>query len=128
MRKRIKMILAAAGIVTAFAISPAVARPTQDSKMSDGSGSKMSHQQMMDKMDKLTADDKAAMYDRMSNRDKMAAMKMSGHDMNKMSHKESMDMMGKMSTEDKAGAFDKMPMEKRMTMMRMHKDSKMMNK
>lgn len=72
----------------------------------------------MDKMGTMSADDKATMFDQMTDKDKMSMMKMGGHDMGKMSHQESMDMMGKMSMQEKADMFDTMPMEKRMAMMK----------
>ncbi len=81
------------------------------------SGSKMSHQQTMDKMHAMSAEDKAAMFDHMSEKDRMSAAKMAGHDMSKMSHEDAMEMMSKMSTEEKAAIFDKMPADKRMAMM-----------
>lgn len=101
MSKRIRMILAVVGLLTASAIAQ-----TTDSKMAgkDTPG-KMTDQQMMDKMEKMSVDDKAAMFDKMSAHDKMSAMKMAGHD------------TGKMSAQDKADAFDKMPMEKKMSAM-----------
>ena len=135
MRKKIQMTLAVAGLFSGLAITSAFAQTSDDKKMSDDkmsgeqmSGKKMSHQEMMDKMNKMSVDDKAAMFDKMSEKDKMSAMKMGGHDMGKMSHGEMMDM-GKMSTQDKADMFDKMPMEKKMSMMKggsmMHKGKKM---
>ena len=74
---------------------------------------------MMDKMNSMSSDDKAAMFDKMSPKDQMSAMKMAGHDTGKMSHQEMMDSMGKMSAQDKAAMFDKMPMSKKMAMMKM---------
>jgi hypothetical protein len=65
----------------------------------------------------MSADEKAAMFDKMSAHDKMSAMKMAGHDTSKMSSTERTDMMGKMSAQEKADAFDKMPMEKKMSAM-----------
>jgi hypothetical protein len=71
----------------------------------------------MDKMDKMSIDEKAAMFDKMTAHDKMAAMKAAGHDTSKMSSTERMDMMGKMSAQEKADAFDKLPMQKKMSVM-----------
>jgi hypothetical protein len=81
--------------------------------------SKMSSKQMMDKMSHMSTDEKAAMFDKMTNREKREAMKMAGHDMSKMSTKERMDTMSKLSTQDKADMFDKMPMDTKMATMKM---------
>jgi len=79
---------------------------------------KMSSQQMMEKMNHMSTAEKAAMFDKMSNSEKMHAMSMAGHDMSKMSHKEKMDMMDKMTHVQKAEMFDKMPMDTKMATMR----------
>lgn len=128
MTKQLKTILATVGLLTALTMSSAAAQTPTDTTAGDHmSGkkmtSKMSHQDMMDKMDKMSADEKAAMFDKMSAADKMHATKMAGHDMSKNSSKERMEMMGKMTAQEKADMFDKMPMEKRMSMMK--GDSKM---
>jgi hypothetical protein len=81
--------------------------------------SKMSSKQMMDKMNHMSTDEKAGMFDKMTNSKKMEAMKMAGHDMSKMSTKERMDMMSKSSTQEKADMFDKMPMDTKMATMKM---------
>ena len=132
MSKRIRMVLAAVGVVTALSIGSAFAQ-TSDSKMAGKSmPGKMTSQQMMDKMDKMSVDEKAAMFDKMTAHDKMSAMKMVGHDTSKMSSTERMDMMGKMSAKEKADAFDKMPIEKKMSIMHngstMPKGTKKMDK
>ena len=132
MSKRIRMVLAAVGILAALSIGSAFAQ-TGDGKMAGKSmPSKMTDQQMMDKMDKMSTGEKAAMFDKMTSHDKMSAMKMAGHDTSKMSSTERLDMMGKMSAHEKADAFDKMPMEKKMSIMHhestMHKDTKKMDK
>jgi hypothetical protein len=80
---------------------------------------KMSSQQMMEKMNHMSTAEKAAMFDSMSNSEKMHAMNMAGHDMSKMSHKEKMDMMDKLTPGQKAEMFDKMPMDTKMSTMRM---------
>jgi hypothetical protein len=80
---------------------------------------KMSSQQMMEKMNHMSTTEKAAMFDNMSNNEKMHAMNMAGHDMTKMSHKEKMDMMDKLTPGQKAEMFDKMPMDTKMSTMRM---------
>ena len=80
---------------------------------------KMSSQQMMEKMNHMSTAEKAAMFDNMSNSEKMHAMNMAGHDMSKMSHKEKVDMMDKLTPGQKAEMFDKMPMDTKMSTMRM---------
>jgi hypothetical protein len=82
------------------------------------SSSKMSNQQMMDKMSHMSTPEKAEMFDKMTNNDKMEAMKTAGHDMSKMSDKQRTDMMSKVTTEEKAEMFDKMPMDTKMTTMK----------
>ena len=112
MFKRITTLAITIGMMGGLLAVSASAQAT-DEKSSD---SKMSHQQKMDKMHAMSADDKAAMFDHMSEKDKMSAAKMAGHDMSKMSHEDAMDMMSKMSTGDKAAIFDKMPSDKKMAM------------
>jgi hypothetical protein len=89
MRKQINVVLTIVSLFSSVAVVSAWAQ-TSDNKMSQEkmSGTKMTHQQ---KMDKMSADDKAAMFDRMTEKDRMASMKMSGHDMAKMSSSERMD-------------------------------------
>jgi hypothetical protein len=132
MSKRIRIVMAAVGVLVALSLASAFAQ-TSDSKMAGKSmPGKMTDQQMMDKMDKMSTDEKAAMFDKMTAKDKMSAMKMAGHDTSKMSSTERMDMVAKMSAQEKADAFDKMPMEKKMSVMHhestMHKDTKKMDK
>ena len=111
MSKRIRMVLAAVGVVAALSIGTAFAQ-TSGSKMAGKSmANKMMDQQMIDKVDKLSVDQKAAMFDQMTEKDKMSAMKMAGHDTSKM------------SAHEKASVFDKMPMEKRISVM--HDESTM---
>ena len=118
MHKQICNIFAAAALACTLMAGSGFAQTTD--KMADDhmSGKKMTHQAMMDKMNAMSTEDKAAMFDKMTEKDKMAAMKMAGHDMSKMHGTERMDHMSKMSADDKAAAFDKMPMEKKMTMMK----------
>jgi hypothetical protein len=132
MSKGIRIVLTAVGVLIALSLALAFAQ-TSDSKMAGKSmPGKMTDQQMMDKLDKMSTDEKAAMFDKMTAKDKMSAMKMAGHDTSKMSSTERLDMMGKMSAHEKADAFDKMPMEKKMSIMHhestMHKDTKKMDK
>ena len=82
------------------------------------SSSKMPKKMKMDAMKSLSMEDKAGMFDKMSDADKMMASKMAGHDMSKMPSSDRMSMMQKMSVADKAAAFDKMPERKRMAMMK----------
>ena len=97
-----------AGILSACVATVPLAMGQDDhSKMGKTgkmSGMKMSHDEAMEKMGKMTADDKAAMCDRMAAKDKRGAMK-DGHDISKM------------STQEKADMFDKMPMDKQMSLM-----------
>jgi Mg/Co/Ni transporter MgtE len=113
MFKRIATLAITIGMMGGLLAVSASAQ-TADDKSSD---SKMSQQQKMDKMHAMSAEDKAAMFDHMSEKDKMSAAKMAGHDMSKMSHADAMDTMSKMSAEDKAAIFDKMPSDKKMAMM-----------
>lgn len=110
MRTRIQVIVVTVGLLAGVAAMPVVAQ-MDHSKMGQKSGMKMSHEEMVAKLDKMSTDDKAALVDKMSVTDKKAAMKTSGHDVNKMSAAEKADM------------FDKLPMDKKMTMM-MQKDGK----
>ena len=87
MSKRIRMILAAVGVFAALSIGTVFAQ-TSESKMAKNMANKMMDQQMMDKVDKLSVDQKAAMFDKMTEKDKMSAMKMAGHDTSKMSSTE----------------------------------------
>jgi len=60
------MVLAAVGVLAALSIGSAFAQ-TSDSKMAGKSmPGKMTNQQMMDKMDKMSVDEKAAMFDKMT--------------------------------------------------------------
>ena len=118
--KNIQAWMIAAALLTGTASLPALAQSTDDhSKMSKSSGMKMSHDEMMAKMDKMSSDDKMMMIDKMSSKDRMAAMKMAGMDSSKM-----------MSSDEKSAMWDKMTSEKKMKMMMaqdptMHKSGKM---
>ena len=118
MHKQICTLFAAAALACTLTAGSGFAQATD--KMADDhmSGKKMTHQAMMDKMNAMSNEDKAAMFDKMSEKDKMAAMKMAGHDMGKMHGNERMEHMSKMSVDDKAAAFDKMPMDKKMNLMK----------
>lgn len=107
MRRKLRAIVVATALFASLAIIPVFAQEDH-SKMGKMSGTKMSHDEMMAKMDKMSADDKAAVIDKMSVKDKKAATKTSGQDMSKM------------SAQQKADMFDKMPVDKKMTMMMTH--------
>ena len=66
----------------------------------NGDKDKMAH--------KTSNEEKAAMFDKMSDADKMTATKMAGHDMSKMSEHDRMAKTDKMSVKDKAMMYDKM--------------------
>jgi hypothetical protein len=114
MCKQIQMAFMVISMLCGITASTAFAQGT-----STNAASKMSNQQMMDKMNSMSTAEKAAMFDKMSHSDKMTAMKMAGHDMSKTSHQENMQMMSKLSTEQKADMFDKMPMDTKMATMKM---------
>ncbi len=105
MRTRIQAIGVGAGLRAGLAAVPGFGQVEDHSKMGTMSGAKMSHDEMIAKMDKMSKDDKAALIDKMPVKDKQAAMKTSGQDVSKM------------SAQQKADMFDKMPEEKKMTMM-----------
>jgi hypothetical protein len=111
MHKQLEMSLAVIALLCGIMVTGALAQTTNSS-------SKMSNQQMMDKMNHMSTSEKAAMFDKMTDAQKMAAMKTAGHDMSKMSHQESMETMSKLTPEQKADMFDKMPMDTKMATMR----------
>ena len=113
MRKQIQMTLTVIALLCGVTVTGALAQQNGTS-----SSSKMSNQQMMDKLNHMSTTEKAAMFDKMTNNDKMEAMKMAGHDMSKMSDQERMDMMKKLTPEQRAEMFDKMPMDTKMATMR----------
>ena len=120
MRKQIQMALTVIVLLCGVSVTRALAQAGGTS-----SSSKMSDQQMMDKMNHMSTTQKAAMFDKMTNNDKMTAMKMAGHDMSNMSDQEKTDMMKKLTPEQRAEMFDKMPMDTKMATMRMSmKESK----
>ena len=118
MRTKLQAIVVATGLLASLVTVSVLGQTEDHSKMGKMSGTKMSHDEMVAKIDKMSPDDKAAMIDKMSVKDKKAAMKTSGKAMSKMSAKEKADM------------FDNMPTDKKMTMMMgqgstMHKGRKM---
>jgi hypothetical protein len=140
MRIRIFTVLTAAGLIS-FMPFPSALAQSGDDKMtpseaaSGNSGKKMSRQEATDKMSAMSTDDKAAMYDKMTQKQKMMAMKKSGQKMGhdgmmgggmgkksgeKMGHDGMMGGMGEMSgmsNQEKADMFDKMPMSTKMDAM-----------
>ena len=135
MNKRTGTAVITLGLLSSIFSASAAAQDGSDKKMSahEMSGMKMSQKEATDKMAAMSADDKAAMYDKMSDKQKAAGMKMSGMKMSgkKMDHK-GMGGMGNMSNQDKADMFDKMPMKDKMSMMNgaagMHSSPKPMGK
>ena len=105
MRTQLQAIVVATGLLASLATVSVLGQTEDHSKMGKMSGTTMSHDEMVAKMDKMSTEDKAGMIDKMSATDKAAAKKASGHDMSKMSAKEKADM------------FDNMPMDKKMAMM-----------
>ena len=102
MRTKIHALMVVTGLLASLEI-PVFAQENH-SKMGKMSGMKMSHDEMMARIEKMSTDDKAALIDKMPVKDKQAATKTAGKDVTKMSAQEKADM------------FDKMPMEKKMAM------------
>jgi hypothetical protein len=114
MCKQLQMAFMAVALLFGLTATTALAQSNKTQ-----AASKMSSEQMMDKMSHMSTDEKAATFDKMTNSEKMEAMKMAGHDTSKMSTKERMGMMSKLSTQEKADMFDKMPMDTKMATMKM---------
>ena len=104
MRMKLQAIAVAAVVMASLMTMPVFAQEDH-SKMGKMSSTKMSHDEMIAKMDKMSVDDKATLIDKMPAKDRMAAMKSAGQE------------AGKMSAQAKADMFDKMPMDTKMTMM-----------
>jgi hypothetical protein len=113
MYKQLQRVLPIIALLCGVMVSTAPAQTN-----ATNSSSKLSNQQMMDRMNHMSTPEKAEMFDKMTNNEKMEAMKMAGHDMSKMSDKQRTDMMSKVTTEQKAEMFDKMPMDTKMATMR----------
>src|SRR5260370_27731370 len=111
MHKKIQTVLALAGVTLGLTITPAIAQSDDTSRM------KMSDKDRMMALGKMSKDEKAAMFDKMSDADKMMATKMAGHDMTKVNVKDRMMMTDKMSVDDKAMMYEKMAMSKHMDKM-----------
>jgi hypothetical protein len=114
MRGQILMTLTAIALLCGLTAASILAQEN-----GTNSAAKMSNQQMMDKMNHMSSAEKAGMFDKMTNGQKMEAMKMAGHDTSKMSRQERAQTMNKLAPEQKAEMFDKMPMDTRMATMRM---------
>jgi hypothetical protein len=112
-RKQIQMNLTLIALLCGVIVMEALAQKNVTS-----SSHKMSSQQMMDKLTHMPTSEKTAMFDEMTNDNKMEAMRKAGHDISRMSHQESIQMMTKLTPEQKADMFDKMPMDTRMATMR----------
>jgi hypothetical protein len=93
-----------AGLTLGLAITPAMAQTEKTEKTE-----KKTTTTKMDKMDNssMSVDEKAAAFDKMSDKKKTAAMKMAGHDMSKMTEGERISMMSRMTAQEKADAYDK---------------------
>jgi hypothetical protein len=91
-----------AGITLSLAIVPVIAQSDSDSTM------KMSGKDMMMTLAKLSKEEKAALFDKTSDADKMMATKMAGHDMSDMSATYRMMMTDKLAVNDKAMMYEKM--------------------
>jgi hypothetical protein len=111
MRKRIEIILTVIALFCGIMVTGALAQTTNSS-------SKMTNQQMMDKMSHMSTTEKSGMFDKMTNAEKMEAMKAEGHDTSKMSRQERAETMSKLTPEQKADMFEKMPMDTKMATMR----------
>ena len=117
MRTKIQTIVFAAVLLAGYAAAPLFSQAGEHGKMGKMAGKKMSHDEMVAKIEKMSTDDKAALIDKMPAKDRMAAMKASGQD------------AANMSAQQKADMFDKMPLDKKMTMIgkgsMMHNGKKM---
>lgn len=109
MKKKIQTGLALAGIALGIAITPVLAHSANDSKVK---ASAMSSKAKMMEIDKMSTEDKAALFEKLSDSGKNAATKMAGHDMGKMSAHDRMAMTEKMSVEDKAMSYSKIAKSK----------------
>jgi hypothetical protein len=103
---KIQTVLALTGITLGLAMTPAMAQDKMPDKMGK-----------MDKMDHMSKEEKAAMFNKMSDADKAKATKMAGHDMSKMSAHDRMAATDKMSVDDKAMMYDKMAASHKMDKM-----------
>lgn len=107
MSTKIGALVVAMGLLAGVGVVPSFSQ-TADHSHVDKMAAKVSRDEMIAKMGKMSTDDKAVMIDEMSAKDKRAAMKMSGHDTSKM------------SAQQKADMFDKMTIDKKISMMMAH--------
>src|SRR5579863_396228 len=110
MYQKTQLFLASAGLILGLCAAPVMAQTSGDSKMPMSEKDKMATH-------KMSNEEKAAMFDKMSDADKMTATKMAGHDMSKMSDHDRMMNTDKMSVKDKAMMYDKMATGKHMDKM-----------
>jgi hypothetical protein len=66
------------------------------------------NQPATDRQVPLSPAEKAVLFDKMPEKDRMAAWKTAGRDLSKMSETERADAVAKMSAQDKADAYDKL--------------------
>ena len=109
MNKTIQNGIILTGIALGLAIAPAMAQSGDSSKMS-----RMNTKTTMTEVDKLSNQEKAALFDKLSDADKNMATKMAGHDMSKMSSQERMAMTDKLSVDDKAMSYSKLATSRHM--------------
>ena len=115
MNKTIQNGIILTGVTLGLALAPMMAQSDGSSKMS-----KIAPKTTMMEIDKMSNQEKAALFDRLSDADKNMATKMAGHDMSRMSSQERMAMTDKLSVDDKAMSYSKLVMSKHMD-----KDDKM---
>ena len=117
MRTKVQTIVFGAVLLAGFTAAPLFSQAEEHGKMGKMSGKKMSHEEMVAKIEKMPTNDKAALIDKMPVKDRIAAMKASGQD------------AANMSSQQKADMFDKMPLDKKKMMMgkgsMMHNGKKM---
>ena len=109
MNKTIQNGIILTGITLGLAIAPMTAQSDSNSKMS-----KMATKTAMMEIDKMSNEEKAALFDKLSDADKNTATKMAGHDMSKMKSQERMAMTDKLPVDDKAMSYSKLAMSKHM--------------
>jgi hypothetical protein len=109
MNKTIQNGIILTGITLGLAIAPMTAQSDGSSKMS-----KMAVKTTMMEIDKMSNQEKAGLFDKLSDADKNMATKMAGHDMSKMESHERMAMTDKLSVDDKAMSYSKLAMSKHM--------------
>jgi len=109
MNKTIQNSIILTGIALGLAIAPVMAQSGDSSRMS-----KITPKSTMIEIDKLSNQEKAALFDKLSDADKNTATKMAGHDISKMGSQERMAMTDKLSVDDKAMSYSKLAMSNHM--------------